>query len=307
MLRKFIKLALLSSLRHNPTDVVNIYDTFSDLMNITTGGKLLNFGYWDKGVSNPFDAQIKLTKLLGELGRFSNAKNILDLGSGYSVPALTWLHSYPTAKIYCINLSLNQIIEGKAISDQNQFLENASSKLESIESIKDRLFHINSTSTFLAHKNGTMDRIVALESAQHFSPFVEFVREAWRILKHDGMFVIAIPVLVNKPPGNLIPLYELRKLGILNITWASQHYKIEFIEAMIKENGFKIDEVVCIGSNVYQPLANYYNTNRINLRKMILNHYPNFLEIVLYRSISKMKTASERGIIDYALFKAVKK
>ena len=72
MLRKFIKLALLSSLRHNPTDVVNIYDTFSDLMNITTGGKLLNFGYWDNEVSNPFDAQIKLTKILRELGLFSN-------------------------------------------------------------------------------------------------------------------------------------------------------------------------------------------------------------------------------------------
>lgn len=276
-------------------------------MNITTGGKFLNFGYWDPEVSNPIDAQIKLTNMVAKFGHFSNANYIMDLGSGYSIPALTWLNSYPTVKIYCINLSYKQIIEGKTISDQNQILEESSFVIDSNKNLKDRLSYINSTSTFLALKNSTMDRIVAFESAQHFSPFVDFIREARRILKQFGKLVIAVPVLVYKPAGKRIPLYELRKLGILKITWASEHYEIEFIKSMIESNGFRIEEVAYIGSNVYQPLANYYIKNRNTLRRMVLNRYPNFIELVINWSISKMKMTSEKGIIEYALVRAVKK
>ena len=276
-------------------------------MNITSGGKFLNFGYWDTEVSNPIDAQIKLTNIVGEFGHFYNANYILDIGSGYSIPALTWLNSYPTVKIYCINLSYKQIIEGKTISDQNKLLEESSSTHGPFKNPNDRLTHINSTSTFLAVRNNTMDRIVAFESAQHFSPFVDFIREARRILKQFGILVIAIPVLVYKQPGKRIPLYELRNLGILKITWASEHFEIEFIKSMIETNGFRIEEVMYIGSNVYQPLANYYIKNRNSLRRMVLKRYPKFLELVINRSILKMKMTSENGIIEYALVRAVKK
>jgi len=307
VLRKFIKLALLSQLRHSPIDVINIYDTFSDLMNITTEGKLLNFGYWDDESNTPLDAQIKLTNMVGEFGRFFNAKCILDLGSGYSIPALKWLYDYPTAKIHCINISYNQIIEGKAISDQYQFAKQPSFRLESIANSKDRLSYINSTSTFLALKNSTMDRVVAFESAQHFNPFKDFITEARRILKQFGILVIAIPVLVDKPYTKRISWYEVRELGILKITWASEHYEIGIIKSLIEDNGFEIEEIALVGSNVYQPLANYYLENRNRLRKMILTRYPKYLESLVKWSMSKMKTASEKGIIEYALLRAVKK
>lgn len=307
MLHKFIKLVLLTKIRRNPNDVVSIYDTFSDLMNITTGGKMLNFGYWDNEVKTPFDAQIKLTNILGEFGRFINAKYILDLGSGYSIPALKWLEDYPTATIYCINVSYNQIKQAKNFLNEIQHSKKYSSRSNSIENLNDQLSHINSTGTFLALQNGTMDRIVAFESAHHFSPFVDFITEARRVLKSSGLLVIAVPVIVKKSSGKRIPICELKELGILNITWASEHYEIHRIRSIIENNGFKIDEMVLIGSNVYQPLANYYLKNRNHIRKIILSQYPKYLEVVIHRSMSKMKTASEKGIIEYALFRTIKR
>ena len=83
-------LALLSLMRRNDKDVVKIYNIFSDLMKVTTGGNLLNFGFWDTQVNHPFDAQMKLTSMLGIFGSFQNAKDILDVGSGYSIPAIKW-------------------------------------------------------------------------------------------------------------------------------------------------------------------------------------------------------------------------
>jgi len=297
----------LTKIRKNPTDVVSIYDTFSDLMNITTGGQMLNFGYWDNEVKTPLDAQIKLTNILGEFGRFVNAKYILDLGSGYSIPALKWLEDYPTASICCINVSYNQIKHAKNFLSESQFSKKYSSRSDSIVNLKDQLSHINSTGTFLALQNSTMDRIVAFESAHHFSPFVDFITEARRVLKVSGLLVIAIPVIINKSSRKRIPIRELKELGILKITWASEHYEIDRIKSIIENNGFKIDEMILIGSNVYQPLANYYLKNRNHLRKIILSQYPKYLEMVIHRSMSKMKSASEKGIIEYALFRTIKR
>ena len=109
LLRSILGLIILSFIRRNEHDVVNVYDTFSNLMRIATGGKLLNFGYWTKDITNPLQAQIQLTKLFGIYGSFDTAQTILDVGSGFSIPALQWIHSYSDLKIYCLNISLKQL------------------------------------------------------------------------------------------------------------------------------------------------------------------------------------------------------
>ena len=58
-----------------------------------------------------------------------------------------------------------------------------------------------------------------------------------------------------------------------------------------------------IGSNVYDPLADYYLLNRPKIKKSILKHYPQYIENILFKSIQKMKKASEEKIIDYVLLK----
>jgi SAM-dependent methyltransferase len=297
-------LALLSLMRRNDKDVMKIYNIFSDLMKITTGGNLLNFGFWDNQVNHPFDAQMKLTSMLGIFGSFQNAKDILDVGSGYSIPAIKWLEEYPDSNIYCIDINYNQIAQGIHNFKKNQILDRQTLKTNSIANLEKRLSHINSTSTFLGVKNDTMDRIVAFESAHHFWPLEQFVREARRILKRLGLLIIAIPVIVNT--SKRIRCMDIKDLGILKITWASEHYNIEYVKSLIEYNGFEIDEIRLIGSSVYQPLADYYLNNRTYLRNVILNYYPNLLELIINKSMWRMKRASEKGVIDYALFRCIK-
>ena len=63
-----------------------------------------------------------------------------------------------------------------------------------------------------------------------------------------------------------------------------------------------IDEKL-IGSNVYDPLADYYIENRKTLSNNILEQYPGYMEKILYKSLLKMKKASQDKIIDYVLLK----
>ena len=76
---------------------------------------------------------------------------------------------------------------------------------------------------------------------------------------------------------------------------------------MVESGGFTISEEKLIGEYVYEPMANYYIENRTSLKKSILEKYPNYVEKILYKSILKMKKASEQKIIDYVILKCILK
>ena len=56
---------LLWTFRRSPGDVVDLYNTLSPVMQLATGGSMLNFGYW-AGATSPLEAQAKLCDLAGE-------------------------------------------------------------------------------------------------------------------------------------------------------------------------------------------------------------------------------------------------
>lgn len=89
------------------------------------------------------------------------------------------------------------------------------------------------------------------------------------------------------------------KLGTLSMTWSSEHYSMDFVRSKINEIGFENLNLEKIGSNVYLPLANYYFDNRDSIKQKILHQYPSYVEKILFKSLQKMKKASEKKIIDY--------
>ena len=48
---------LLWTFRRNENDVVNLYDSLSPIMQLSTDGDMLNFGYWDDSADKPVEAQ----------------------------------------------------------------------------------------------------------------------------------------------------------------------------------------------------------------------------------------------------------
>ena len=264
----------LWTFRKNEKDVINLYNTLSPVMQIATGGTMLNFGYWSNQHLNPISAQENLCHIFGNLSELSTAKNAIDVGSGLSAPSKLWRDSYPELKLYDVNINFKQLCFSKHQKNIN---------------------FLNSTSTKLPFIDKSIDRVLALESAQHFKPLDDFIIESKRVLVKSGLLVMAVPITV----GNA----SLGKLGLLKFTWSSEHYSLDYLKNLLTSNGFKIINETLIGSNVYDPLANYYVENRKTLRNNILKNYPGYMEKILYKSLLKMKKASEEKIIDYVLIK----
>jgi ubiquinone/menaquinone biosynthesis C-methylase UbiE len=273
---------ILWTFRRNERDVINLYNSLSPVMQLASGGNMLNFGYWNGGAENPVAAQSRICALVGDAAELCSAKRLIDIGSGLSAPGALWKSMHSSIDISCVNINYRQ-------------LSFASKSVCSPGSVS----LVNATSTALPFSDQSADRIVALESAQHFRPLEKFVREARRILVPGGVLVMALPVTTARARG-----LQAFKLGILSFTWSSEHYGLDYVKSAIASNGFTIKDVTHIGSYVYRPLTDYYVLNRKSLRQKILQEYPSFLEGVLYKSLLKMKDVSAKGIIDYVIIKA---
>ena len=247
-------------------------------MQLATGGSMLNFGCWSPKHSDPISAQNNLCTIFGNLAELSSGKNAVDVGSGLSAPSKLWRDNFSNLHLYCVNINFKQLV--------------FSGKQKNID-------FINSTSTKLPFASDSVDRVLALESAQHFKPLSNFISESKRILTKSGLLVMAIPIITGS--------YSIGKLGLLKFTWSSEHYGFDNIKELVESGGFTISEEKLIGKFVYEPLANYYIEHRTIIKNSILEKYPNYVEKILYKSILKMKKASEQKIIDYVILKCILK
>src|SRR5437870_10974754 len=91
-------------LRRNESDIVNSYNFMTPYIRHATGGSnMLNFGYWNKKTEDPMQAQKELCTLVGDFANLKSAKNVLDIGSGFSAPAVHWKSIYNYLNITCLN------------------------------------------------------------------------------------------------------------------------------------------------------------------------------------------------------------
>ena len=239
-------------------------------MRLATNGSMLNFGYWNESDS-PIQAQNNLCDVFGKMAKLESDQKIVDVGSGYGSPAINWQETYNPIEITCVNINQSQLQESN------------------------KKFNLtNATATSLPFEDNSVDRVLAFESAQHFKPFDDFISESYRILKEGGILALAIPVMSE---DSSVPL---TKLGLLSMTWSSEHYSKNQVMDALKQK-FKILEQQDIGSKVYEPLADYYNANRDQIKSRITEKYPDYVEKILFKSINKMKSVSENKIIDYLL------
>ena len=249
---------------------------------------MLNFGYWENKSVGPCEAQPALCEAVADMSEMGTAQRVLDIGSGFSEPATIWSKNNPHLSISCANVNKRQLVSASKFLKNHEGGHTRSIGL------------INSTATKLPVADKSVDRVIALESAQHFRPFSDFVLESKRVLKQGGILALTVPV-VTEPARTL----EFFKLGILSFTWSSEHYTPEDLRGVIESHGIKVASSKLIGDKVYPPLAEYYIKNRERLRTKILEAYPSYVEKILFRSLLKMREVSEDSIIDYLLLKAV--
>lgn len=271
---------ILWTYRRKERDVRHLYNTFRDFMKLATGGDMLNFGYWNNGCKDPLQAQVQLCQLMVDAADIKSNQVVLDVGSGDNGPAMLWHDLMNPIEIVCVDISRRNHCQLGSTSNLNLLEASAHS---------------------LPLKDNSVDRIVALECAQHFRPIRKFLTDAFRIIKKGGMLGLAVPGIKE----DRLNWIDKRDLGLLNITWPSERHNLLALPTLLESIGFHGIEVQFIGKNVYVPLADYYSSHRDNIRTSVIPQYSPFVEHVIFKSILTMKKIAENDIIDYAIIRAV--
>lgn len=84
-------------------------------MQLATESNMLNFGYWNEKTRDPVEAQNELCSMVGEMSDLSSSKKLLDVGSGFSAPAIKWKTDYDTLGIICINTNFKQLLTAQVV------------------------------------------------------------------------------------------------------------------------------------------------------------------------------------------------
>ena len=109
----------LWTFRRNEKDTVNLYTALSPVMQLATGGSMLNFGYWSDKYSDPISAQNNLCMVFGKMADLSSGKYVVDVGSGLSAPSKLWQENFSDLNLYNVNINLKQLI----ISEKQKNIE----------------------------------------------------------------------------------------------------------------------------------------------------------------------------------------
>ena len=79
--------------RQTERDIIKLYNSLTPYIRTAVNDSndyMLNFGYWNEGINSPREAQRRLCSMIAETSNLNSASTVLDIGSGFSVPAIYW-------------------------------------------------------------------------------------------------------------------------------------------------------------------------------------------------------------------------
>jgi erythromycin 3''-O-methyltransferase len=213
-----------------------LYETVSSGPRLTKETRYMNMGYWKDHPKNLDDACVAMARFMGEFGQFCRNDRILDAGCGFGDQDIYWARHHATQKITGINVSRIQV-------------ESARQRIEEL-GLQDRITIQPGSATSLPFTDGSFNKVIALESAQHFGTREDFFGEAHRVLQTGGKIFTAdiIPM-----PGAAIGGFARRAMALNR----DNLYPRQTYEQKLRDAGFVNAQVISIRDVVLKPFKQY--------------------------------------------------
>jgi len=147
----------------------------------------MHFGYHDDEHKSLNDAVINLTRVIADKAGVKQGDRILDAGCGVGGSAI-WLAENRGASVDGVNINEMQIRKARRGATEHGVDDSVA-------------FHARDY-TDTPFDDSSFDVVWAVESVCHTDDETKFLREARRLLKNDGVLVVADGFL-NKPRGEM--------------------------------------------------------------------------------------------------------
>ena len=268
-------------------DARGIYDLLAT-SSPTEFGLYLNLGYW-REAANTDEASDALAMLVANTAQISSGDMVLDCGFGFGDQDILWSQTLKPKQIIGLNVTESQVTKAR--------------ERIALAGLGDRIDLRHGSATEMPIESGSVDQVVALESAFHFHTRERFFREAWRVLRAGGRLVTAdiIPMpTVSSLRARLKQRVSWRLVATKFAIPDENAYTRPTYHSTLAICGFEDIQVESIRDHVYAPLHQYLVEHPERLTRL----HP--VARLPARLALRYEAASVYAGLDYVLATAVK-
>lgn len=252
--------------------------------------KSMHYGYWDNNTKNLSEALYNINKIMSEKVGISSKMNVLDAGCGVGGSSI-WLGSNLGCNVVGISLSEKQV-------------KSATKYADSI-GLSEKVAFAQKDYCNTDFPNESFDIVWAIESVCYAKEKIDFLSEAYRLLKPGGKVIVA-DFFEKKGLAGV----DKTQMGKMAYGWAINHFaSIEDFSLNAKEAGFKNLDIENISTQI-SPSA----------RRLYYYSFPGILITKIYdflfkahelskhhtKTINVQYPALKKGLWQYYLFVAEK-
>jgi SAM-dependent methyltransferase len=203
----------------------------------------VNLGYWRGKPGTLDEASEALAALVGEAAGLGPGDVVLDAGCGFGEQDVFWVRRFGPRRIVGINIAAWQVAQARR-------------RIEDL-GLAGRIELRIGSATETPFKTASFDKVVALESAFHFDPRVDFFDAAWRVLRRGGQLVTTdILPLAGRRDSPAEWLSEALSALFWGIPWANLYPRRAYAD-LLRAVGFEDVVVISIRDDVFAPFLRH--------------------------------------------------
>ena len=246
----------------------------------------LHYGFWDNETKSVEEALLNENRFLAEVAKIQSTDKVLDAGCGVGGSSI-WLAKQKRVKVIGITLSEKQIKEAKKLAKR----VGVDGEVEF--QLKDFLK--------TGFEDNSFDVVWAIESVCHTENKIDFLLEAYRILRSGGRLIVADGILKRDPNPDEEKLYKdfLIGLALPNLE------KFSNFENTMVDVGFKNIKALDKTADIKKSAKILYQRCLIVYPFFKLAHMLGFIPDVVMKNgpagIAQYKMV-KRGLAGYGVF-----
>lgn len=193
--------------------IARYYDAALPYYRYLWSSKGIHYGFWGDGATSLDEAIIHENNALAEIAKIGQSDHVLDAGCGTGGSSI-WLAGKIGASVTGISLSSDQIKEAQRISGQKHF--------------EQKIKFLVADFCRMPFEDASFDVVWAIESACHAKKKIDFLNEAFRVLRPGGRLIVADGFLARDPQNSSERkyLYDfLKGFSLPNLAHVSEFQK----------------------------------------------------------------------------------
>jgi erythromycin 3''-O-methyltransferase len=270
--------------RQGRNPAATVYDSIGPDFFLALDDGWLNLGLWEGDGSDPAEAPVAVRRLVEALAAdLPRGGRVLDVGNGLGAQDPVIARVAEPTRLIALNITRSQLIAGHG------YLEEA------------RALPVNGDATRIPLRDGSVNGVISVEAAFHFSSRVRFFREAHRVLAPGGVLSMSdVPTerMPRGPAQAFAGLTQLRVWGLKTSVVATA----DEIVAMARRAGFEDVEARVVGDRVIGPALRFVR-RRLEDRDQ---ESPATMRLAARVMLAQTELLWRNGIVDYLLLRATK-